>query len=427
MNFSWQGLLVAVVAILLIDISRLMLLPADKDHRYQFVAWLKMGWNYLVPVTYIGLFSYYFFAIPVASSPDIYRSFGWMTISFTLLYIPRLFSLVGLSIGAIRSGGEPLSEVKEVVTSNSSGKVPYPRMSRKKFLSQMGIIFASAPVASILFGSFKGRFNFTTRYQELSFKHLPKAFNGLRIVHISDLHLGSFKGNEAALQKAVEMINRENPHLIVFTGDLVNNFYQETLGFEPILRQLRATIGKYAILGNHDYGHYSRWRNEASRQHNFDEIVKANERLGFTLLRNQHVLLHRNDETIALAGVEYWGNPSRHGNTGDLQKASRGIESIDFKILLSHDPTHWESEVINRTDYALTLAGHTHGMQMGIDYKGLTWSPAKWKFRHWDGLYHHHDQYLFVNRGLGVLGMPTRIGMLPEITVLELRKVHSIN
>ena len=421
MNFSWQGLIATIVVIVLIDAGKI-LLTQDRHFLSPLHRWARLGWDYFVPVIYIILFGIYFFAIPMASSPDIYRSFGWMTLSFVLIYIPRSLWTLGLAATSLHYKIKRKTEADTLFKKPEKHKIPYPRISRKKFLSQIGIIIATAPMASILFGALKGRFRFQTRYQELHFPHLPQAFHGLRIVHISDLHLGSFKGNEAALQEAVEMINRETPHLIVFTGDLVNNFYQETVGFEPILNQLKATIGKYSILGNHDYGHYSNWRSETARQHNFDEIVKANERLGFTLLRNEHVVLHRHDQTIAMAGVEYWGNPSRHGNTGDLTKASHGIDQVDFKILLSHDPTHWDAQVVGNTNYALTLAGHTHGMQMGIDYKGLKWSPAQWKFRHWDGLYRHKNQYLFVNRGLGVLGMPTRIGMLPEITVLELKR-----
>ncbi|MFT3739661.1 MAG: metallophosphoesterase [Breznakibacter sp.] len=241
-------------------------------------------------------------------------------------------------------------------------------------------------------------------------------------MQISDAHLGSFQGDFDALQEVVRIINGHHPDLIVFTGDLVNNFHQEATGWEKIFRELKAPMGLYSILGNHDYGYYSRWDSDAERNDNFLKIVEANGRLGFTLLRNEHVLLRRNGESIALAGVEYWGTSGHFPNTGNLAQASEGIGDAGFKVLLSHDPDHWDAEVAGKTDYDLTLAGHTHGMQLGVDFKGFTWSPAKYKFKRWDGLYRQGNQFLFVNRGLGTLSMPIRVGMSPEITLIELSR-----
>lgn len=298
----------------------------------------------------------------------------------------------------------------------------YPVMTRRKFVSQVGIVLASAPFVSLMMGWSKGRFNFQTRYQKLSFPNLPSEFDGLKIIHISDLHLGSFNSNHQELNEAIEIINLEHPDIICFTGDLVNNFAQETQGWEKVFNRLKARLGKYSVLGNHDYGHYSKWGSEEELQANFDGIVAAHERLGFHLLRNEAVTLKKQDASLAIAGVENWGLPP-FPQHGDLKKASAAIEAeTPFSILLTHDPDHWTEEVAGKSRFDLSLAGHTHGMQIGFDYMGLNWSPAKYKFKHWAGLYHHGEQYLYVNRGLGVLGLPARVGMRPEITVIELTR-----
>lgn len=301
-------------------------------------------------------------------------------------------------------------------------KPQYPILTRRKFVSQMGIVMASAPFFSLLMGWAKGRFNFQVRYQKLSFPNLPEAFEGFRIVQISDLHLGSFNSSHQELAQAFEMIQSEKPDLICFTGDLVNNFARETEGFEEVFELLEAPMGKFSILGNHDYGKYSRWENQKAEQQNFEEIVNAHSRLGFQLLRNHAATITRQGESIAIAGVENWGHPP-FPQYADLTKATAQWDSqIPFSILLTHDPDHWDAEVAGHTNYDLTLAGHTHGMQMGVDYKGLQWSPARYKFKRWAGLYQKNNQFLYVNRGLGVMGLPARIGMPPEITLIELTK-----
>ncbi len=296
----------------------------------------------------------------------------------------------------------------------------YPVMTRRKFTSQVGIVLASAPFVSLMMGWSKGRFNFETRTQKLYFPNLPKQFDGLKIVQISDLHLGSFNTNYAELENAIDIINAQNPDIICFTGDLVNNFAQETEGWEKVFGRLKAKTGKYSILGNHDYGHYSKWKNQEEFDANFQGIVDAHERLGFKLLRNSAVTLRKQGETIALAGVENWGLPP-FPQYGDLAKAESKIpDNTPFSILMTHDPDHWTAEVLDNGRFDLSLAGHTHGMQFGFSFKGMEWSPAKYKFKHWSGLYENGNKYLYVNRGLGVLGLPARIGMRPEITVIEL-------
>jgi predicted MPP superfamily phosphohydrolase len=249
---------------------------------------------------------------------------------------------------------------------------------------------------------------------------LPKAFDGLKIVQVSDLHLGSFNYNYSKLESAVEKINNLKPDYIVITGDLVNNYAWELRGWEVIFNKLIAKKGKYAILGNHDYGDYSKWDSIKDKTSNFEAIKQFYRTIDFRLLLNESEILSKNNDQIAIIGVENWGK-SAYKQYGDLQKGIAKVNSIPFKILLSHDPSHWEEEVLTKTDIVLTLSGHTHGMQAAFQFKNLQWSPIKYKFKHWTGFYKYKAQYLYVNRGLGWLGFPARIGMRPEITLIELK------
>ena len=285
----------------------------------------------------------------------------------------------------------------------------------------IGLFSGILPFFVIAYGIFKSIYNFKTYHIKIKFKHLPDAFKGLRIVHISDLHLGSFNYRFHILNRAVSKINHLKPDLILFTGDLVNNYAWELRGWSRVFRKLSATIGKYAILGNHDYGDYSEWNTKKEKQENFNAIKSFYKDIDFNLLLNQSDIIEKNNDKIAIIGVENWGNPP-FKQYGDLQKASKNTQTIPFKILLSHDPSHWTEEVVDKTNIALTLSGHTHGMQAAFQYKKLQWSPIKYKYKHWAGLYNHKEQYLYVNRGLGWLGFPGRLGMRPEITLIELKE-----
>ncbi len=373
----------------------------------------------LVPVVFVGAYVAAVSYIRNIDSPAFYDYFMWLNGMFMLIYIPKTFVL--LYYGLLALVNVIIVNVKQKRNSLAQTTRKYPRIGRKKFLSQLGIIFATLPFISVLFGMIKGRFAFFTRHQRINYPNLPSAFDGFKIVQVSDIHLGSFASSYHKLEGIVDIINNEHPDVILFTGDLVNNFAEETYGWEGLFQQLKAPFGKFSILGNHDYGDYSKWDTPQAKQINFDGIVDAHRKFGFRLLRNQSVSLSVNGEEIALTGVENWGHPP-FPQYGDLNKAKQGTENIFFKILMSHDPDHWDSEVIPDTNYDLTLAGHTHGMQFGIDWKGIKWSPAKYKFRRWDGLYRQGSQFLYVNRGLGYLGMPARIGMAPEITVIQLHK-----
>lgn len=288
-------------------------------------------------------------------------------------------------------------------------------------VSLVGLLSGVLPFLVILYGIFKAVYRFKVNRQTITSSILPMDFDGLRIVQLSDLHLGSFNFAYKKLTAAIKKVNELSPDYIVITGDLVNNYAWELHGWDKLFKELKAKEGKFAILGNHDYGDYSEWETPKAKQENFEGIQQFFTTIGFRLLLNEATIISKNESKIALIGVENWGK-QQVKQYGDLQKAMAKVQDIPFKILLSHDPDHWAEEVRNQTDITLTLSGHTHGMQAGFQYKNLQWSPIKYKFEHWAGLYRHHAQYLYVNRGLGWLGFPGRIGMRPEITCIELKK-----
>ncbi|SHE57543.1 hypothetical protein SAMN03080594_101670 [Arenibacter palladensis] len=285
----------------------------------------------------------------------------------------------------------------------------------------VGVFFGFLPFFVIVYAVFRAVYRFKVHKVVIKADLLPQNFNGLRIVQISDLHLGSFNYRYHILQRAINTINNLKPDFIFFTGDLVNNYSWELNGWEDVLETLTAQQGKYSVLGNHDYGDYSKWESEEERRRNFADIKDFHDKIGFKLLLNEAECIENKGEKIAIVGVENWGNPP-FKQYGDLQKALKGVDGIGFKILLSHDPSHWSEEVVDKTNIALTLSGHTHGMQAGINIKNREWSPIKYKYKHWAGLYRLGHQFLYVSRGLGWMGFPGRLGMRPEITFIELEK-----
>lgn len=290
----------------------------------------------------------------------------------------------------------------------------------------VGLLAGFLPFFVIVYAIFKGAYKYKVYRIEVAHKELPEAFNGYKIIHISDLHLGSFNYRYRILERAVNIINELEADIIFFTGDLVNNYAWELNGWDKVLKKLLAKTAKYAILGNHDYGDYSKWDSPEAKSENFEEIKSFYDKIDFKLLLNESVTLKRDNQEIAIAGVENWGLPPFRQD-GDLLNALNNIEDIPFKILLSHDPTHWDEEVIKYTDVALTLSGHTHGMQAGINIMGKQWSPIKYKYKRWAGLYTVENQNLYVTRGLGWLGFPGRMGMRPEITLITLKNRNNFS
>ncbi len=293
---------------------------------------------------------------------------------------------------------------------------------RRRFLSLMALGIASLPFGALLYGMFRGKYNFKVLRYTLEFKDLPETFHDYTITQISDVHSGSFD-NRDKIEYGVDLINQQKSDVILFTGDMVNNKATEMQPWSELFSKLNAPDGKYSILGNHDYGDYVTWDTEEEKAANLQSLIDLQREMGFDLLLNEHRYLQRGGERIALIGVENWGRGG-FKKAGDLRKATEGIDAADFKILLSHDPSHWEDKVIHDAlHYHLTLSGHTHGMQFGIEIPGwIKWSPVKWRYKYWAGIYEELGQYINVNRGFGFLGYPGRVGIWPEITVIQLKK-----
>ena len=293
-------------------------------------------------------------------------------------------------------------------------------ISRSVFLSWIGLAAGSTLFGSFIYG-YRNKYNYQVKKIKLSFNNLPASFKELKIVHFSDVHSGSFMNKKAVLH-GVEKIMAQKADLIIFSGDLVNNRATEMENYMDVFSRIKAPLGVYSTFGNHDYGDYASWPfNGITKAQNLINLAKVHKDLGWRLLMNEHVILKKNDEQIALIGIENWSNKAHFPKYGDMKKAYAGTEKYPFKILISHDPSHWDAQV--RPDYSdvdLTLSGHTHGMQFGVSIPGFQWSPVQYIYKEWDGLYEEGKQKLYVNPGFGFIGYPGRVGILPEITIIEL-------
>jgi uncharacterized protein len=294
-------------------------------------------------------------------------------------------------------------------------------ITRGAFLTKLGLVVAGTQLTTFAYGIAKGRFNFRVEKSNVFANNLPDAFDGFTIAHISDLHLGSFFDNHQEVEKGIKMLTDLKPDIIFVTGDLVNNFAWEIDGWEPVLSQLKAKYGVYSILGNHDYGDYVPWNDQQEKVDNLKLLIQKQKELGFDLLLNENRKIAIGNDFIELIGIENWGKGG-FAKYGDLNKAMENTDPNSFKILLSHDPSHWDEQVLNKTDINLTLSGHTHGMQYGVEIGGFKWSPVKYRYPRWGGIYQEKKQYLNVNRGFGYIGFPGRVGMPPEISFIKLSK-----
>jgi predicted MPP superfamily phosphohydrolase len=292
-------------------------------------------------------------------------------------------------------------------------------ISRSAFLSWAGMLAGSGLFGALAYGM-GNRYRYQVKNLRLQFANLPAAFNGLRIVHISDIHSGSFT-DRTAVERGVEKIMAQSPDLILFTGDLVNNLATEMNPYIDVFARLRAPLGVYSVLGNHDYADYVRWDNAEDKQANLALLKDIQRQMGWRLLLNEQALIEKDGQRLLLLGVENWSAKLRFPKYGDLSRAYGDGAAASFKILLSHDPSHWRAEVCEKyTDIALTLSGHTHGMQFGVELPGMRWSPVQYVYNEWAGLYEQAQQKLYVNTGFGFIGYPGRVGFLPEITLIEL-------
>jgi len=352
------------------------------------------------PVFYTALFVYMKYGMPHLHNYRIVIVIMWAVFIFLLIYIPKIIHIVFYFL-------EKLYEKKY------KRKTPHFNIVRITLTVVLLIV--------MLMSAYVTPRRFEVTHAEVKIKNLPVAFDGYRIVQISDIHLGSWNNKYTRFQPVIDMINQQNADIVVFTGDMVNNFAQETEGWDSLLLQIKAKEGKYAILGNHDYGDYTQWKSKERQNDNRIQIRQNIRQMGFRLLLNEHEILRRGNGSIYILGVENWGK-LHNARYGDIHKALRGTNPDALKLLLSHDPTHWDEQIINKKDIVLTLSGHTHAAQMGIRLFGTLYSPASLIFKHWAGLYQYHDQYLYVNRGLGFIGIPMMIGTRPEITVITLKE-----
>jgi predicted MPP superfamily phosphohydrolase len=338
-----------------------------------------------------------------------------------IVYVPKLiltFILMGEDIFRVGAGA-----VNYFVDYDNSTDF---LKSRRKFVSQIGLGIAAVPFLSLIYGITVGKYNYKVIKQRIFFPDLPEAFDGFTITQISDLHSGSFD-NPDKIKYAIDLVNEQNSDLMLFTGDIVNTDAKEMHPWIEAFNGIKKhEYGKYSVLGNHDYGEYVTWPSEAAKENNFKAIKDLYGQIGFKLMLNEHTFIEKGTEKIALVGVENWGNNFK--KAGDINKASEGLSQKDFKILMSHDPSHWEHEVKDHDkNFHLTLSGHTHGMQFGIEIPGyFKWSLAQYVYKQWAGLYENMGRYVYVNRGFGFHAYPGRVGIMPEITVIELKKGVSV-
>jgi predicted MPP superfamily phosphohydrolase len=374
----------------------------------KIVKWIWMSVNLLV-------YGYFIFTVFFGRSSGQNASTQMATGALLTIFVPKIFVFVVLF-------GEDIVRAFQKFLSYLGSGPTQPIAGRRKFISQLALGIAAIPFASFLFGIIKGRYNYKVLKYQLSFKDLPDAFDGFTISQISDIHSGSFT-NKEKITYGVDLVNEQQSDMILFTGDIVNYKASEMDNWLDVFSKLRAPFGKYSILGNHDYGDYMKWPSDQEKKDNFQAVKDLHPKIGFDLLCNESRYIEKDGEKIALVGVENWGKGGFQ-KKGDLKKASETISKEDFKILMSHDPSHWDVQVKQDDfNYHLTLSGHTHGLQFGIEIPGfIKFSPVSFMYKQWAGLYEEFGRYINVNRGFGYHVYPGRVGIWPEITVIELKK-----
>ena len=392
---------------------------------YAFQALKTVVKNNYIIITYIVIslsilgylaFTIYNYDSSKGPSSESLRAAGF----FLLLFVPKLvliFFMLGEDILRLSTGGYHFIS-NTFFEGNTAQYMP----DRRKFVSQLALGLAAIPFTSLVYGMFKGKYNFKVITHTLFFDDLPDAFDGFSLTQISDIHSGSFD-NPEKIEYAIDLINEQKTDLIVFTGDIVNTKAEEMDPWINSFKRIRTPkFGKYSVLGNHDYGEYVTWPTEEDKLNNFNNIKGIHKKIDFNLMLNESAFIEKDGERLALIGVENWGHNFK--KAGDLQKASSMVSEEDFKILLSHDPSHWEHEVKSHKDkYHLTLSGHTHGFQFGIEIPGFfKWSPVQYMYKQWAGIYEDMGQFINVNRGFGFHAFPGRVGIWPEITVIKLKK-----
>ena len=333
-------------------------------------------------------------------------------------YIPKIFIVVFLllhdALKVFQWTVKTIAQPKEPISTKNM-------ITRGEFISKVALISSTAPLGLMAYGVLKGAYDYRVVRKTIYSKDLPKAFDGITLAQISDIHTGSLT-SMTSVKGGIEMLLNEKPDIITFTGDIVNNKSNELEGFTNVFDKLRAPLGVYSVTGNHDYGDYSRWKDPADKQKNFEDLIAAQKQMGYDLLMNENRTIEVDGEKISIIGIENWG-AGRFQKYGKLDEAYKGSEESPFKVLLSHDPSHWDAQVKDMyPDINLMLAGHTHGFQFGVEVGDFKWSPSQYIYKQWAGHYQDGEQQLYVNRGFGFIGFPGRVGIPPELTVLTLKK-----
>lgn len=342
----------------------------------------------------------------------------WVMVGLVAIYLSKIFGVLIVFVDDVQRGVRWIAGLfnRETASSSTGNAIP-----RSEFLAKTAVIATAVPFTAMVYGILSGAHDYRVRKKTVYLSNLPKSFEGIKIGQLSDIHSGSFF-NKVAVKGGVEEFLKEKPDVIFFTGDLVNNEAREVKDYLNIFDKLKAPLGVYSVTGNHDYGDYKAWASKREKQENFKNLMLAHKQMGFDILMNEHRYLEQGGEKIAILGIENWGGGG-FAKYGRLDQAYAGIEDVATKLLLSHDPSHWDAQVRKSyPDIDIMFAGHTHGFQFGVEIGDFKWSPSQYAYKQWAGLYKDDNQYLYVNRGFGYIGYPGRIGIPPELTIVELKR-----
>lgn len=403
----------------------LILLLIDWYFYQAIVTVLKDSTTYRKDVAGYFYWGFTLFTFLLFLAPFIFPVVDWPKYIRVYLIGIAMVAIVSKVIGSLFVATDDIIRVVKwlasfFVTPPGPTNSPANDITRIAFLNKVALGMTVIPFTAFVYGMVRGAFNYKVHSVKLTLPRLPSSFNGLKILQISDLHLGSFVSTKH-LEEAVRIINEQNADVVFFTGDLVNDRATETEMHMDVLKKIKAPMGVFSILGNHDYGDYVKWKSKEAKQENLNDLIEVHGKVGWKILINEHVPLKKGEDEIVVMGIENWGGNLNFPKYGDMKKAHAGTEKYPVKLLLSHDPSHWSMQVRKEfKDVDVTFSGHTHGFQFGIEIPGFKWSPSQYVYKQWAGLYKHEDQHLYVNRGLGFLGYPGRLGISPEITVMEL-------
>jgi predicted MPP superfamily phosphohydrolase len=392
-------------------------LAVSKNWSPAWKAVIRYGFWIPTVISVVGVL-WYNIGDPYRFNRDIWL---WLRTFMVGIYLSKTIGIIFVFLDDLQRGFRWVVSLFYRGAGTSSDSLPGEAISRSEFLTKAALVATAVPFGVMTYGIISGAHDYRIRRVTVSLPNLPKSFDGVRIGQLSDIHSGSF-WNKTAVKGGVEMMMAEKPDLIFFTGDLVNDHADEVKDYVPVFGKLKAPLGVYSITGNHDYGDYAKWNSMTEKEENFRNLVKAHGEMNFDILMNENRIIEQGGEKIAILGIENWG-AGRFSKHGKMDSAHRGTEEAAAKILLSHDPSHWDAQVRpSFTDVDLTLSGHTHGFQFGVEIGGFKWSPSQYVYKQWAGLYKEGSQYLYVNRGFGYLGYPGRIGMPPELTIIELKR-----